>query len=112
MSLLKHAYHIIFSKHPLFPEAWKNTPLKELEGWKKVAANNRVSTAAIVWSIWQVINNQFVERGRINFVYIEWMFRELKLIWPYGTLYIPTAELGRSRCGWSGLAITEENAVK
>lgn len=111
MSRLKIPYHIRFSDFPQFIDAWKNTPPDELVGWDIVAANNRVSTLALVWSIWQTITFQLNDPNIINKFYVQWRWHHVTLFWPYGTGEIPLATLGLAKCGETVLALTEQNAL-
>lgn len=111
MTRLKQVYHIDFKDFLGLRDAWENTPPEDLAGWEAIAQSLAVSTYAMVWSYWQVWVKQFNDPNRINPLYLEWQFRNTKLPWPFGTLNIPTAELGKSKCGKSALAMTEKNAI-
>ena len=112
MSRLKIKYHIDFKEYLDFETAWKNTSPAELVGWEKLAENNRVSTYALLWSLYKVWVTQINNPTITNFLYIEWLFRDLHLLWPLGTVGIPIATLGLAKCGWSILKLTEKNATE
>lgn len=46
----------------------------------------------------------------INWMDIEWRFPGIQLPWPFGSLEIPTAILGKARLGDADLGMDEENS--
>jgi len=47
----------------------------------------------------------------INYLFIEWRTPDIKLPWPFGTIDIPVAILGKARLGDADLGMTEENGI-
>lgn len=46
----------------------------------------------------------------VNWMDIEWRFPGIKLPWPFGSLEIPTAILGKARLGDADFGMDEENS--
>lgn len=111
MSRLKFPYHLKLNEATAFLNAWKNTPAINLKGWEQIASTMTISTQALVWSMWWVWNRQMSDPTILNWMFIEWMYRDTEIFWPMGSTNIPISALGSARCGWCVPALTSSNAV-
>jgi len=112
MSRLKRKYHVQFEDYPGYRKAWKNTNPATITLWDTVARRLSNSTYATLWSFWKIWTYQLNDPKITNYLYIEWLWRDIIFPWPYGTMIIPTGELGKSKCGWVVMGLTIENAIK
>ena len=112
MSKLKHPYHVVFENYPGFKVAWDNTDPATITGWIEACSEQSNSSYATLWSFWKIWTHQLNDPTRTNAFYIEWLYPSLQLPWPYGTKWIPTAELNRAICGYALLSLTVDNSCQ
>ncbi|MBA7613766.1 hypothetical protein ES703_21022 [subsurface metagenome] len=111
MSRLKYAFHMRFNDIEAYKIAIANTPFKNFEGWEQICQGNRIATQGVLFWLWMVWSYQREEIGRVNWLYVEWRFRDFKFPWPYGTIRIPVAVLGKAKPNWATLNINYKNAI-
>ena len=100
-----------FADIKAFRKTIENTPYSDLKTWDEICQENRISTEGVLFWFWLTWSYQLEEIGRINFLFIEWRFRNVKLTWPYGTHRIPVGILGQARPNWNTLNLNYKNAT-
>ena len=111
MSRLKYAFHMRLADITAFRDAIARTPYADLKTWEIPCRENRISTEGVLFWFWLLWSYQLEEIGRNNFLFMEWRFRTAKFLWPFGTLAIPLAVLGKAELGRSTLNLHYKNAT-
>jgi len=90
-----------WSEWGMWRKTWLATTKAVQVEWEKVCKDGTDSTYAVASAIYRIINQQAGYSERVitgdltkpivNFYFIEWRLIGGKLIWPFGTLYMPVA---------------------